>query len=148
MATGEDAVLGADEVLQLVITLHRLIRSLRRAATEGSMQLGQLAVLALLTQRGPARIGEIADWVPCSQPTATATVLGLESAGLVRRDPDPSDRRASRVRLTERGSAALADVARGEAEALTRRLGSLRPDEVRRLAEVEPLLRRLAEAGD
>ncbi|MFE6684945.1 MarR family winged helix-turn-helix transcriptional regulator [Streptomyces sp. NPDC057743] len=140
--------IGDDAALQLVVSLHRLTRSLRRSATASSIQLTHTAVLALLTQRGPSRIGEIAQWVPCSQPTATAAVLGLESAGLVRREADPKDRRASRVLLTERGAAALAEVARGEAQVLARRLSVLRPEEVRLLAEVEPVLRRLAEAGD
>ncbi|KUL38462.1 MarR family transcriptional regulator [Streptomyces sp. NRRL F-4489] len=140
--------IGDETVLELVISLHRLTRSLRRSATAGSIQLTHISVLALLSQRGPSRIGEIAQWVPCSQPTATAAVLGLESAGLVRREADPDDRRASRVLVTEQGIAALADVARGEAQVLARRLAALRPEEARRLAAVEPLLRRLAEAGD
>lgn len=140
--------IGDDAALQLVVSLNRLTRSLRRAAAAGGIQPTQLAVLAMLTQRGPSRIGEIATWVPCSQPTATAAVLGLETAGLIRREPDPTDGRASRVLATERGTAALAEVARGEAEVLAERLVSLRPDEVRRLAEIEPLLRRLAEAAD
>ncbi|MGG2460998.1 MarR family winged helix-turn-helix transcriptional regulator [Streptomyces sp. RGM 3693] len=140
--------IGDDAALQLVISLHRLTRSLRRSATTGSIQLTHISVLALLTQRGPSRIGEIAQWVPCSQPTATAAVLALESAGLVRREADPKDRRASRVLLTEQGTATLTDVARGEAQVLARRLTALQPDEIRRLVEVEPLLRRLAEAGD
>ncbi|MFI1197901.1 MarR family transcriptional regulator (plasmid) [Streptomyces sp. BHT-5-2] len=140
--------IGDDAALQLVISLHRLTRSLRRSATAGSIQLTHVAVLALLNQRGPSRIGEIAQWVPCSQPTATAAVLGLESAGLVRREADPKDRRASRILLTERGTTALTDLARGEAQDLARRLTALRPDEIRKLAEVEPLLRRLAESPD
>ncbi len=140
--------IGDDAALQLVISLHRLTRSLRRAAAAGGIQPTQLAVLALLTQQGPSRIGEIAAWVPCSQPTATAAVLGLESAGLIRREPDPTDGRASRIQATERGAAALADIARGEAEVLAKRLASLRPDEIRRLVEAGPLLRRLAEAAD
>ncbi|MFH8348976.1 MarR family winged helix-turn-helix transcriptional regulator [Streptomyces sp. NPDC018045] len=140
--------IGDDAALQLVISLHRLTRSLRRAAAAGGIQPTQFAVLAMLTQRGPSRIGEIAAWVPCSQPTATAAVLGLEAAGLIRREPDPTDGRASRVLATGRGATALADVARREAEVLSKRLGSLRPDEIRQLAKIEPLLRRLAEATD
>ncbi|MFH9421886.1 MarR family winged helix-turn-helix transcriptional regulator [Streptomyces sp. NPDC017529] len=141
--------IGDDAALQLVISLNRLTRSLRRAASAGGVQPTQLAVLALLSrQQGPSRIGEIAAWVPCSQPTATAAVLGLESAGLIRREPDPTDGRASRVLATERGRSAFADLARGEAEVLSKRLASLRPDEVRLLAEAAPLLRRLAEAAD
>ncbi|MGW7021225.1 MarR family winged helix-turn-helix transcriptional regulator [Streptomyces decoyicus] len=140
--------IGDDEALQLVVSLHRLTRSLRRASTAGSVHLTHIAVLALLTRQGPARVGEIAQWVPCSQPTATAAVIGLEEAGLVRRESDPADKRASRVLLTERGASALADIARGEAEVLATRLASLRPAEIRQLAEVEPLLRRLADTAD
>lgn len=144
---GKAMTIGDDEALHLVISLHRLTRSLRRASTAGSVQPTHIAVLVLLA-KGPARIGEIAAWVPCSQPTATSAVLAMETSGLIRRAADPTDGRACRVTLTERGAAALADLARGEAEVLAKRLASLRPDEIRRLVEVGPLLRRLAETAD
>ncbi|MFI5618038.1 MarR family winged helix-turn-helix transcriptional regulator [Streptomyces sp. NPDC051567] len=146
--TGRAAAVGDEEALEWVISLHRLTRSLRGAARTGGLRPTHIAVLALLAQRGEARIGEIAGWVPCSQPTATSAVLVLEAAGLIRRERDPADGRASRVLPTERGAAVLAVVARGESEEFSRRLAALRPQEVRRLLAAGPLLRRLADAAD
>jgi len=62
---------GADEALDVVIAMHRLMRRLRRAGHTGAVHPTQLIVLALLMQYGPLRIGELARRVPCSQPTAT-----------------------------------------------------------------------------
>ncbi|GAA2617748.1 MarR family winged helix-turn-helix transcriptional regulator [Streptomyces axinellae] len=134
-----------EAALELVLSLHRLLRSLRRASPTGGLQPTQLIVLSQLTEAGPSRIGVIAERVPCSQPTATAVVAELESLGLVRREPDPTDGRATRVAVTEEGAGALRGVAYGEAEALLERLGSLPPQDAARLLEAGPLLRLLAE---
>lgn len=136
-----------DAAFDMVIALHRLLRSLRRASTTGGLQPTQLIVLSLLTQAGPSRVGQIAERVPCSQPTATAVVAELEALGFARREPDPTDGRATRVAVTALGTRALRDVAHGEAEELLERLGSLPEDEVARVLATAPLLRRLAEAG-
>ncbi|MFJ2742517.1 MarR family winged helix-turn-helix transcriptional regulator [Streptomyces sp. NPDC087440] len=134
-----------EDVRDLVVSLHRLLRSLRRAAPAGRLQPTQLIVLSLLYEKSPARIGELAAKVPCSQPTATAAVAALENRGLVSREPDPTDGRASSVRLTGQGAATLTEVARDEAEELAERLGSLDADDARAVVALAPLLRRLAE---
>jgi DNA-binding MarR family transcriptional regulator len=67
---------------------------------------------------------------------------GLVRDGLVRRDPDPGDRRCVRVSLTGEGRRALARKRRGVEAARARIADSLSPDE-RRQAAV--LLRRLAQ---
>ncbi|MFI0980402.1 MarR family winged helix-turn-helix transcriptional regulator [Streptomyces sp. NPDC021093] len=136
------------QVRDLVVSLHRLMRSLRRAAPAGRLQPTQVIALSLLYEKSPARIGELAARVPCSQPTATAAIAALEARGLVRREPDPSDGRASSVRLTARGAEALSEVAIAEAEALAARLGTLDPEQARAVVSLAPLLRRLAEADD
>ncbi|MGI5471359.1 MarR family winged helix-turn-helix transcriptional regulator [Streptomyces sp. CA-132043] len=151
MAVGGEAAVsavGEEATLELVVTLHRLLRSLGRAVPGRRVPPTQLIVLALLTQLGPSRIGVLAERIPCSQPTATAAVASLESAGLVRREPDPTDGRAARVVVTEDGVGALNDVAHSEAEALAGRLATLAPEDVRRVLEAGTLLRRLAEPGD
>jgi len=137
---------GEDASLDLVVSLHRLLRSLRRAGPADRIQPTPLIVLALLTEFGASRIGVIAERVPCSQPTATAAVAGLESAGLVCREPDPTDGRATRVVITEAGTRTLTGVAHSEAEVLSRRLGSLPPEEMQQVLAVGRLLRKLAEA--
>ena len=67
------------EALQLVVAVHRLVRSLRQAAPARRLQPTQLLVLSELSTHGPMRIGEIAVRALCSQPTATTVVTSLES---------------------------------------------------------------------
>jgi len=133
------------EALQLVVAVHRLVRSLKQSASTRRMQPTQLLVLSELTQHGPMRIGEIAIRALCSQPTATTVVTGLESAGLVRRDPDPADGRATIVELTGLGHETVISMAHSEAELLSERLSHLPEDEQDLVREVAPLLRKLAE---
>lgn len=135
---------GDDEAVALVVSLHRLVRGLRRASSAG-LQPTQLIVLAQLAESGPLRIGELAERVPCSQPTATTVVAGLETGGLLSREPDPDDGRAVRVGLTPAGEREILSTARSEAEVLTERLTELRPEQREQVLAVGPLLRRLGE---
>ncbi|MDX3234512.1 MarR family transcriptional regulator [Streptomyces sp. ME03-5709C] len=141
------AAVGEDEALDFVVCLHRLVRLLHRAHPEPRLQPTQLIVLALLNQYGPARVGVLAERAACTQPTVTAVVRQLEEAGLVRRESDPADGRATRVVMTGPGRQELVRMARGEAEALAARLGTLPPEDVRRVLEAGRLLRRLTDAG-
>ncbi|HOT94903.1 MAG TPA: MarR family transcriptional regulator [Methanoregulaceae archaeon] len=54
---------------------------------------------------------------------------GLEEAGLIRRETDPSDRRAVRLFLTRAGEALVPEIRRIEREWEARVLADLRPDE-------------------
>jgi DNA-binding MarR family transcriptional regulator len=149
---------GTQEALHLVISMHRLLRGLRRAAA-GSGPAGtagpagaaphatQLIVLALLNEHGPLRVGALAQRIPCSQPTATLTVAGLQDAGLVSRAADPDDGRAARVLLTEAGRRTLESLARAEAEALTALLARLDDGDLRTLRAAIPLLATLADGA-
>ena len=49
------------------------------------------------------RIGEIGRRARLSKPSMTALIAQCEAAGLVRRERDPADGRASRVVLTDKG---------------------------------------------
>jgi DNA-binding MarR family transcriptional regulator len=97
----------AQETLQLLMSMHRIVRHLRRSRTATALHPTQFLALMLIADEQPIRIGEIAARVPCSQPTATTTVASLEEAGLVRREPDPVDGRATAVVLTEAGVATV-----------------------------------------
>jgi DNA-binding MarR family transcriptional regulator len=48
-------------------------------------------------------IGEMASRLAVEVPTVVKTVQRMEAAGVVRREPDPADRRSSRIVLTEHG---------------------------------------------
>jgi DNA-binding MarR family transcriptional regulator len=129
--------------LQLLISLHRLLRTVRQAAPAG-LYPTQLIVLSQLLQSGPMRVGELAQQVPCSQPTATTMVSHLEAMGLVVRESDPSDGRAIQVTLTEQGRDTIISVAHGEAEIIAERLTELTPEEAAQVLAVAPLLDRLS----
>jgi DNA-binding MarR family transcriptional regulator len=75
----------------------------------------------------------------------TQRIDRLERAGLVRRSPDPADRRALRVSLTERG-AQVVDRAVEDGLAAEQRLLAGIPPERRR--EVDAMLRELLAAVD
>ena len=130
-----------DTALQLVLALHRLVRSLRRPS---GLHPTQLLVLVQLVEAGPQRIGELAARVPCSQPTATTVANGLEVDGLVRRVRDASDGRAIRLQITEAGRAAVLDVVRDQAALLRSRLETLSEADVRRVRAAVPVLRAMS----
>jgi DNA-binding MarR family transcriptional regulator len=70
----------------------------------------QARLLALLDELGPSRVSSLAVADHSSQPTTTAQLQRLESAGWVHRAPDPDDARATLVSLSDEGRAALEGV--------------------------------------
>ena len=65
--------------------------------------IGQWAVLLHLWANDGMTQAQLARRVAIEQPTMVRTVDRMERDGLVTRTPDPRDRRASRITLTERG---------------------------------------------
>lgn len=68
------------------------------------LSMPQLKALMVLHDRGAVRVGEIAQRLAMSPNATTAVLDRLEDEALIRRQPDPSDRRAVLVGLTERGT--------------------------------------------
>ncbi|CAM5585094.1 MarR family winged helix-turn-helix transcriptional regulator [Streptomyces aurantiogriseus] len=66
---------------------------------------GQFAPLLALFEQDGLSQRELCDRVRIEQPTMANTLQRMERDGLVRRVPDPSDRRRAHVRLTERARA-------------------------------------------
>jgi DNA-binding MarR family transcriptional regulator len=136
------------QAFDLVVALHRLLRTLRHAVRDGSLQPTQVLVLTQLVSYGPLRVGELAARVPCSQPTATVAVTSLESAGYVRREPDPADGRAIRVVITDEGREVLLSLAHNQAEELMARMSLLDAEEQEHLDRMAVLLNKLATRRD
>ena len=85
----------------------------------------QLRALLTLGRHGTMRLSALSDHLRIAPRSATEVVDALESSGMVRRRPDPDDRRATLVALTDHGSSVLDAIraARGnEAERLFARL--------------------------
>lgn len=81
-----------------------------RAAVGGDVRFGDGYVFQHLMGDG-IRVTELAERLGVTQQAASKQVADLAARGLVERDADPADRRASRVTLSARGRAAV-DAAR------------------------------------
>jgi MarR family transcriptional regulator, organic hydroperoxide resistance regulator len=66
---------------------------------------GQDYLVQVLADEDGLSIGEMASRLAVEVPTVVKTVQRMEAAGIVRREPDPADRRLRRIVLTERGRA-------------------------------------------
>lgn len=89
----------------------------RAVAIVGAPPLGAAAaLLALLGPAGDAQ-GTLAERAGLSKQAVQQFLDQLEKAGLIRREPDPADKRAKRVFLTPAGAEALAVRQAAEREA-------------------------------
>jgi DNA-binding MarR family transcriptional regulator len=134
-----------EEQLALGHAFEQVVTWLRRTRTATDISASGLSLLDRLATAGPQRITELADWESVAQPTMTTLVGRLEAQGLVRRDPDPGDRRAVLVAVTTRGEETVQLRRRARAVALELRLERLDEEERERLRDAIPALVRLAE---
>jgi len=133
--------------LRLVVT--RLARRLRHEADLPGISPTQLSALATISREGPLTLGEVAAHEHVQPPTVTAAVGRLEERGLVRRFPDPDDRRATRVEATAAGRDLLAVSRSRKTAYLEQRLRALPADERAAVRQaVEVLERLIAEERD
>jgi DNA-binding MarR family transcriptional regulator len=88
----------------------RLRRMLDETLEEHGLSYGEWSVLSSLTWAPENRrtAGELASKVELSSAAMTNRLDRLEGAGLIRRLPDPNDRRAVQVELTDEGHALYA----------------------------------------
>lgn len=123
----------------------RLARVLIRETIEVSRTT--LSVLATLRER-PRRITELASLEHVAQPTMTVLVSRLEQRGWVERQPDPTDRRAVQVAITEAGTKVLDELIAKRTKLLAERLGDLSEAERETLARAIPILDRLIDGNN
>ena len=107
------------------------------------LEHGWYDVLATLRRAGPPyrlRPSDLTGTLMLTSSGTTKRLDRLEQAGLIRRDPDPDDRRGTQITLTEAGHRRLDETIEAHLQNERRLLASLGERDQRRLAE---LLRRL-----
>jgi MarR family 2-MHQ and catechol resistance regulon transcriptional repressor len=82
-----------------------------------------------LLHKGPMLIGEIGSKVLLSSGSMTAAIDRLEGQGLVRRVPDPADKRRIRIHLTPAGRRLIVRAFARHAETLDQVASVLTPTE-------------------
>jgi DNA-binding MarR family transcriptional regulator len=108
---------------------HRMFRAVNDAMSGCGLSMARTKVLRRLHEQGPTRQSVLAADFELSPHSITDIVDGLERHGLAERRPDPADRRAKLVAITDAGQASL-DVANATWERLlTQIFGSLSEDD-------------------
>lgn len=128
---------------RLRVAVVRLARLLRQQDDSG-FGATTLSALGTVAAHGPLTLGELAACEQVAPPTMTKVVDRLVSAGLVSRTNDPTDRRVSRVTLSDAGNAYLVNARDRRTQWLTQRLQALDPDELGRLLAASAVLEKLA----
>lgn len=115
----------------------------REALAPFDVAPSQMRALGTLIRHGPVRSGALAKHLGIAPRSATEVVDALEARGLVHREADPDDRRATLVVVTDAGRELAASLRRARATEADRLFTGL--DEGDR-AELERLLRLLLAA--
>jgi DNA-binding MarR family transcriptional regulator len=126
--------LGAttDLIDALVRTAFFTTAVLSRIAAEHDLSLTQLRVLAILRDR-QGSMSDLATYLGLDKSTISGLIDRAEKRGLVQRTPNRLDGRGVDVALTAEGSLLAEQGAAKVAEALSPLMGTLGPQEARRL---------------
>jgi DNA-binding MarR family transcriptional regulator len=122
-----------DEIERAVGTLLRSLSgrsAVAQVAERSGSDLPAASILLLeyLEAAGVQRISRIAEYQKIGVPALTPRIKDLEAAGVIRRDVDPVDGRASLISLTESGRATLSRIRHARCGILAEALHDLGPE--------------------
>lgn len=136
--------MDTDEVTRLRIALARTARWLERQSTADELSRTQLSVLGTVARLGPLGLGRLAEIEGVNPTMLSRIVAKLDDAGLLRRTPDPADRRAAHVEVTEHGHELHLRMRTERTRLLVDRLADLTPDHRSHLLAALPAIEALA----
>jgi DNA-binding MarR family transcriptional regulator len=139
---------GVPDVAELSVALERTASWLRRAPRNSEWNAVALSTLDELERGGPRRVTELAALERTSQPGMTGILARLAAAGLVRRDPDPTDGRATLITVTETGRKHIAQRHDERARFLSDRIRTMPDDDRRALLGATRALAALADSEE
>lgn len=134
------------EARSLATALDRLTMWLRRQ-TPQKVSASTIGALDRLVTEGPLRVSDLAAREAMTQPGVTLLVNRMAEAGYAERVPDPTDRRAALVRITEAGREALTQRTAARAQVLRARLAELSDEDQELLVAALPAIERLVGAS-
>jgi DNA-binding MarR family transcriptional regulator len=139
-----DLDLATEGIVERIQKLNKYVdRALNETLAEFNLDRGEWRLLGALRRSGPPyrrSPGHLADDLGLSSGAMTNRLDRLENAGLIRRLPDPDDRRGLKVELTDTGWRAWQDSVGAQAQKEALMASALEPHEKE---ELNSLLRRL-----
>jgi len=127
---------------ELRLAVMRLARRLRQQAP-ADVTPSMLSALTVVDRLGPITLGDLAGFERVRPPTMTRIVARLEEDGLVEREPDESDGRVTRIRLSSAGRKLISKNRTRKDAYLADRLRQLSPRERSRLQGGIEVIQRL-----
>ena len=122
MSVADRRVAALDRVLEVTVLLGR---DMTTSLAASGLTVARTTLLWHLRAAGPSTQRALADALGTSARNVTGLVDGLADAGLVTREPHPTDRRATLVTPTARGEELLGELSRGRAELAGQLFGGL-----------------------
>ncbi|MFG1843441.1 MarR family winged helix-turn-helix transcriptional regulator [Micromonospora sp. NPDC049175] len=97
-----------NQAIRLLSLRHRA-RAAHLLASLG-LHVGQEALLLELDRSGPRIQAQLSEALGCEPPSVTLMTRKLEASGHIKRTPDPADKRATVVALTDSGEALVGQI--------------------------------------
>ncbi|MGH2541496.1 MAG: MarR family winged helix-turn-helix transcriptional regulator [Ardenticatenaceae bacterium] len=140
----------AAQIIEIVPYLSRTIAAEARQTLQGGwFTLIHLRVLAHIRRSDGCSLGDLADRRGVALPTMSKMVSSLVDKGLITREPDPDNRRAVVIRLTEAGEKLYLEVLTKLQQDVARDVARLSPEERDNIVRsLECLTRVLHPAGE
>lgn len=105
---GQHDAAGDEPLSEAFLAVARRLRETsREALAPWDLTPSYLRALRVLQRDGVMRLSELSEHLRIAPRSTTEVVDALESRGLAGRRPDPADRRATLVELTEHGASVL-----------------------------------------
>jgi DNA-binding MarR family transcriptional regulator len=125
----------ARELLAALLQVsHAVQGSLERSVEPCGLSLAKMGALQMLADDGGSMpLGQLACRLCCVKSNVTQLVDRLEAEGLVRRAPDPEDRRSVLAMITDAGRVRLEEARQARERAEAALLDGLGTDELQRL---------------
>jgi DNA-binding MarR family transcriptional regulator len=131
----------AKEILEAAPLVTAFIRQEMRRSRASDLTVPQFRSLIFIGRNPGTSLSGLASHIGQSPPSMSRLVDGLVSSGLVRRTPDPRDRRRVTLSLTTRGQAAMRRAREATQESIARRVSELSSVERASVMEAMRLLR-------
>jgi DNA-binding MarR family transcriptional regulator len=113
----------------------------RSRLQDGGMTYARMRLLGALQCNGPQIMSSISDELGVTRRNVTALVDALEEEGLVRRQPHPTDRRATVIEMTGRGERTMDSIYDEHRAAVAELFAELDGEDQRELSRMLGVLR-------
>lgn len=125
------------EISQSMFKLyHQVSRLVNECMMDEGVSLARSKFLLLLECQGPQRSTDIACALGFAPRTVTEAIDGLERDKLVKREPDPKDRRAKIVSITQTGRAVISAAQQPQHKTIEAIFATLSEEQKQQLKEI------------